>query len=286
MTVKRSVVLLTALLCAAALCGCATEPASEKEIIRFAEDEYGAAEFLYSEAVGEDGLKCWFTDGEYGFTYSVSSTLNDINIDGAVFGCTESKSGDFSAAYYGFILAQSSASIEALSRQYGADIRLDDVIYDSTPCADITSDSTADACEAAKQVLALLKSYDTRGYWENIVCRIYDRDGNKLYTCDILHEQPLTPEDENIEFFTEAARTKHPEAQYLRSETRLFSQTGISESDLVHIAGNELPAASSAVTYYIFTADGRVFFLADVYVYSDDHSAMFWHTIFDEIFGG
>ena len=281
---KKAAILLL-LLCTAVFCACSAEVASEKEIIKFAKDTYGKADFLYSEQVSEDALRCYFTDKEYGFTYHVSSNVLAITIDGAVFGYKEDKGSDFNDVFYEYIRTQSSASIAALSQQYSCEILLDDIIYDNVIYVDITSPNTDNACIAAEKTREILSSYDTRGYWENISCRVYDANGNKQYTYDTLHEQPLTPEDEDIEFFTQAAQMKHSEAQYLRKDTRLFSQTGITEDKLVNILGTEPPTSDSIITYYYFTAEGKEFFLADVQVYYPDYSSMSWHTNYLEVFG-
>lgn len=282
---KKAVLTLILLLCAVVFCGCSAEVASEKDIIEFANDRYGKAEFLYSESLDEDALCCYFVDEEYGFTYYVSSFIRGVGMDGSVFWYSEDKGSDFTERYYAHIRSAAGAEIAALSQQYGVSISSDETIYGTSYDVELTSDDIQSACAAAEKVRELLRSYDARGYWENIVCRVYDEDGNKQYTYDILHERPMTPEDEDIEYFTNAAHSKNREAQYLRKDTRLFSETGITEDRLVHILGTELPTADSMITYYYFTAEGKEFFLADVQVYSNDYSTMFWHTNYDEVFG-
>lgn len=282
---KKAAMLLALLLCAVLFCGCDTDVASEKEIIEFANETYGKSEFLYSETQGEDDLCCYFTDDEYGFTYYVRSYVHGVGLDGSVFWFSEDKSSDFTVLYYEHIRSATDSTIASLSQKYNVSITTEDTIYGRSFDVELTSDNVDSACAAAEEVCELLRSYDARGYWENICCRVYDKDGNKRYTYDILHEKPLTPEDEEIEYFTEMAQMKNREAQYLRKDTRLFSETGITEDRLVHILGTELPTADSVITYYYFTAEGKEFFLADVQVYYPDYSSMSWHTNYLEVFG-
>ncbi len=279
---KKLLGFAAALLMCAALCACDDEVASVKEITEYAEQNFGKAEFVSSITGSENERVCYFTDGQYGFDYYVESRVSGVGMDGSIFGFSEGKLSDFDEAYYATLRSLRDDDIAAIELSLGVEIKLADMFYARYALADITSENVQNSCKAAEQLRALLKEYDSRSYWENIYCYVKDSGGNTLYTYDILHEQPLTPEDVAVEEFTQHAKDFNPKAKYSHKTTQLFSKTGLTQSDVVSVLGDEPITDSSIITYYYFTAEGKQFFVADVYVY--DGAYMRWFTDYYKVF--
>lgn len=89
MVLKKMKLLMIVALCATTLCGC--EPATEKEILRCAKHEFGKYKLIETNVVSEDEIDYTLEDKQYGFTYHVTSEVDDISIDRAKFGESESK---------------------------------------------------------------------------------------------------------------------------------------------------------------------------------------------------
>lgn len=281
---KRVISVFVALIAAFVLGGCSTEVDTEKNILSYAKEHYGEAEHIRTES-GEDSRTCYFRDSEYGFEYRVSSGIQDIGMDGATFWQQESKGGNFEEVYYSFMQQQCGIEGGVVAAD-GTQIEPHDFVYNGISIdINAAQGGVEAACKHAEKLRDDLKALDTRGYWENISCTVFDENGARYLTYDSLHESPLTPEDEDVIFYTEMAQMKHSEAEFVRTETGLFSETGLTADDLPNILGTEKPTSGSVVTYYYFEAEGKEFFLADFNAYEDgEYQRFFWYNNFSEVF--
>lgn len=276
---KRLIPVSVAVVMAGALSGCSAEVDSEKDILRYAKEHYSAAEHIRTED-GEESRRCYLVDDEYGFEYYVSSYINDISIDGSTFGYQERKGSNFDEAYYSFMQEQCGISGGVVMADGTEIIPYKYIVEDSIIINVNTADGGPEAaCTHAEGLRDSLKAIDTRGYWANISCTVFDADGERYLTYDSLHDSPLTPADEDIIFYTEMARTKNADAEFVRTETGLFSETGLTADELPNILGSEKPTADTVITYYYFEADGREFFLADFNAFEDaEYQRFFWYN--------
>ena len=282
---RKLIAVMSAVICALTLCACSAEVASEKEIIEFAQECFGDSTHLSTENVSEDKTVCYFSDTEYGFQYQVTSAVHPVGMDGSTFWYQEGRGSNFGEVYYSFMQEQCGIKGGAVMAD-GTEIKPFGYIGEEIQIDVNAAESGVEAaCTHAEELRDSLKALDTRGYWKNISCTVFDEDGGRYLTYDALHEAPLTPEDENIIYYTEMARLKLPEAEFVRTETGLFSETGLTEDDIPNILGTEKPTADSVVTYYYFKAEGREFFLADFNAFENgDHQTFFWYNNISEVF--
>ena len=71
--------------CMLILCSCRSDPKSEQEVLDYAQRKYGSCTLVESDTSDKDKTVITVRDDSYGFTYNVTSSVNDINIDGSVF---------------------------------------------------------------------------------------------------------------------------------------------------------------------------------------------------------
>lgn len=267
-----------------AVCFCACSPASKKEVLRYAEREFGDAEYVRTEEIDEDAIRYFLCDEEYGFEYYVTSEVNDVLIDGAKFGESESKSSNFEKVYYNFVLEQIKDELTALEGEYsvrivsGADklgqlYRLAEVYCES-------GDASV-APQVTKAVKELFADYDTRGYWSERSIEVYDVQENSLGSYSFKYDRFLTPQDETDVFYYEQMQMLNSEAEYIRKEQKVFKEIGVSLDDLPTILGSEPVTEDSIITFYYFDIEGKEYYLADVLVYGE-YGSIVWYTNYKE----
>jgi len=268
-----------------AVCLGACSPASKKEALYYAKNEFGKAEYVRTEEIDDDAVRYYFNDKEYGFEYCVTSSVNDILIDGAKFGETESKSSDFAKVYYEYVLVRVREDLDALEKKW--DVRILDG-FDAKAqlgyqyqLAEVYCRSTDDraASEVTGAVNELFASYDTRGYWENMDVPAYDADGNRLGTYSYKYDRWLTPEDERDVLYCEEIQKLNRKAKFVRKEQKVLKETDISLADIPDMVGEEPKTEDSIVTFYYFTVDEREYYLADVLVWKE--GALVWYSNYE-----
>ena len=107
------------------ICLCACSPASKEEVERYVKKEFGKAEYVRTEEIDDKTIRYYFQDDQYDFEYYVTSEVNDILIDGAKFGESESKGSNFEKVYYEHALEQVQEELAALEADYGVRILTD-----------------------------------------------------------------------------------------------------------------------------------------------------------------
>ena len=272
----------------AALAGlCACGPASGGEVEKYAEQNYGANEYNGIVELGsKNALQHYFKDKEYGFEYYVTSSVNDVVIDGSKFGETESKASNFNEAYYTYILGQVQGELDTLASQYGVTIlsglSTDAQLNYNYHLAEIyySGDDTTTASEVSEKVNKLFSQYDTRTYWEEKEIAVYDKFNEWLGSYSYKYDKWMTPSDMDDTHFIEIIAMWNSKATYLRKEEKLLKDTGLSAEDIQTTAGSEPLTDSSPVTYYYFEADGQEYFLADVLVSSGPR--IDWYTNYEK----
>lgn len=283
----RKYLLGAAMTCTALITLCACSPASRKEAEKYATKKYGANEYTGTvELSGNNALQHHFKDQEYGFEYYITSSVNNVVIDGSNFGKTESKTDNFGEAYYTYILNQVQGELDALASQYGVTIlsglstsaqlnynyHLAEIYY--------SGDDTTTVSELSAKVNELFAQYDTRSYWEDKEVAVYDKFGEWLGSYSYKHDKWMTPSDMNDTHFIEIIAMWNSEATYLRKEEKRLMDTGLSTEEIQTPAGSQPLTDNSLVTYYYFEADGQEYFLADVLVTSGPR--IDWYTNYNK----
>ena len=246
-----------------AVCLCACSLASKKEVQRYAENKYGEAKYVRTEEIDDKNIRYYFRDEEYGFEYCVSSSVNDILIDGAKFGETESKSSNFDKTYYEYVLSQVREELTALEQKYG--VRILDGLHEEVQfgyqyqLAEVYCESADDtvAPQVTEEINKLFAAYDTRGYWEYMKVTAYDTAANRLGTYSYKYNRWLTLEDERDVLYYEEIQKLNSEAKFVRKEQKVFKETNISLRDVMDVLGEEPITEDSIVTFYYFTVNGR-----------------------------
>ncbi len=266
-----------------AVCLCACSPASKEEVVRYAKNEFGKAEYVRTEEIEDKTIRYYFTDEEYGFEYYVTSEVNDILIDGAKFGESESKSSNFDRVYYAYVLEQVQEELTALEEDYGVRILSGaDELGQLYRLAEVYCESGEEALtpEVTKAVKELFASYDTRGYWSERSIEAYDAQEISLGSYSFKYDRFLTPEDEEDVLFYERIEMLNDQAEFVRKEQKVFKDTGISLQDVATVLGSEPITEDSIVTYYYFTVDGDIYYMVDVLVNSE--GGLVWYTNYQE----
>lgn len=281
---KRISLILLLMMLAVFFCSCS--PATKSEIMRYVKDEYGESELIEKEEVSEDEIIYHLKDEEYGFEYYVKSSVNDILIDGAKFGESESKSSNFNSKYYEYITEQIQNELSKLEEEYQVDIVTSSENYDSSlikyhTFADVyyLIDDLQTAPKLAKAINNLYKSYDERNYWKNNITEVYSKYENEIGAYYLEYNTWKPTQTENDYFYILKSKALNGDAVYIRKEDRLFKNTGLSLDDVADVSGEDKPTEDTVVTYYYFDLDGKEFFVADVLLNSD----FSYYTNYDEV---
>ena len=262
------------------VCLCACSPASKEEVERYVKNEFGKAEYVRTEEIDDKTIRYYFQDDEYDFEYYVTSEVNDILIDGAKFGESESKGSNFDKVYYGYILEQVQEELAALEADYGVRILTDfDEVY---RLAEVYFEAGEEALapEVTKAVKEVFAAYDTRNYWAERHIYAYDAGEIRLGIYSFKYDRFLTPEDEEDVLFYERIEMLNDEAEFVRKEQKVFKDTNISLQDVVDVLGSEPVTEDSMVTYYYFTVNGEIYYMVDVLV--DSEGGIAWYTNYQE----
>ena len=262
------------------ICLCACSPASKEEVERYVKKEFGKAEYVRTEEIDDKTIRYYFQDDQYDFEYYVTSEVNDILIDGAKFGESESKGSNFEKVYYEHALEQVQEELAALEADYGVRILTDfDEVY---RLAEVYFEAGEEALapEVTKAVKEVFAVYDTRNYWSERHIYAYDAGEIRLGTYSFKYDRFLTPEDEEDVLFYERIEMLNDEAEFVRKEQKVFKDTNISLQDVVDVLGSEPVTEDSMVTYYYFTVNGEIYYMVDVLV--DSEGGIAWYTNYQE----
>lgn len=268
------------LICFAATLLCACSPASKEESTSYVKNEFGNAEYSRTEEIDDKTIRYYFVDEEYGFEYWVTSEVNDILIDGAKFGETESKSSNFEHVYYNYILTQVQKELLALEKEYRVQIAtgFDEPYRLAEVYCEAGEESIAP--EVTEVVKELFAAYDTRDYWFERCIEAYDAGENRLGSYSFKYDRFLTPEEEEDVLFYERIEMLSDEAEFVRKEQKVFKDTNISLQEVAIVLGSEPTTEDSIVTFYYFTVEGEEYFMADVLMNAEGSVA--WYTNYEE----
>ena len=277
---KKIYALFVYMVLAMCLSGCSV--ASEKEIIRYAKEKYGEATHIKTEKVSDDNTRCYLRDKEYGFEYYVSSYMNDIIIDGANFGASENKGSDFDVKYYNYMNDAIKEELSLIEEKYNVDIVISDgtYIYYFAKVNYQASDSSNVAL-VTKEISDLYTSLDTRHYWKDLDVEAYDNKGNYLGAYHYEQGRWMTPEDEEDLIFIDNIENLSDKALYIRKEQHYFTETGVNINDVVQVLGNPEVKTDSKVTYYIFTVDGKEYYMCNFMV-MNEIGGYEWYTNYND----
>ena len=148
------------------LCSCKAKTA--RQLKSYARAEYGHAKVI-SKYTSDNHSYVVLKDKEQGFTYTVSSGLRGIYIDGSSFGGSEYTYDDFNERLleycYGFVQRE----VNDLCSQYGAS-------YDPVDCS-VTVKNPDEAADVSEGCAKALVKYDKKNRLNGKIIIVYDTKG-------------------------------------------------------------------------------------------------------------
>ena len=164
-------------------CGCYARVKDRNELIKYANETYGEAEFLGSEKKlkgKESFTTILMADKETGFNYSVTSKLVDETGDGKPSSYVVKIESDFEEKYFLILTNEAVFDIDPVASAYGFHYNcVDDVVrIDFLGSVDETTIE-----EALSQFDRILAGYDTRGLRPNEY-HVYNVSGDFIGTYD------------------------------------------------------------------------------------------------------
>lgn len=288
---KRAFALTLIITLCLAFTGCGKVRNADK-LISYAKRTHGACEEI-SRDESKDKTTVVLRDELQGFEYSVTSSMNDIWIDGASLGSLPNTSDSFGASLNSYVMENTRNEIEKTCAEYGAvaDFEGGYGIVELVISPDV---SYNDAAQAAEKTAEIIQEYNLGNRLDGIeitvahdgewLSRVYDelrQNGDtdsyifssagaaeachmgsvKLPDCSFRN-----PEKEAEDYYLEMAQMKYSGAVFIRKEIKTFADTGIS-LDRVQNSYNSLEPPVDDLTdhvmFYYFLADGKEFYICD-----------------------
>ena len=165
------------------ICGCYARVKDRNELIKYANETYGEAEFLGSEKKlkgKESFTTILMADKETGFNYSVTSKLVDETGDGKPSSYVVKIESDFEEKYFLILTNEAVFDIDPVASAYGFHY---DCVDDVVRIDFLGSVDGATIEEALSQFDRILAGYDTRGLRPNEY-HVYNVSGDFIGTYD------------------------------------------------------------------------------------------------------
>lgn len=256
-TMSRIIAVTVVITSVAMLCACSIS--SKRTLVNYAKEHYGACKFLREEHRGsgnDEYRTVYLRDKETGIEYTVTSSLDNINIDGSSFGYVNDISSDFEIEYKDYLLSEAESEIKALERDNDCYITysVEFISISFTERIDINT-----AYSAAKDCDDILSGYDVKDMRpveyvlyaeETVYLGTYnagDKSGNKSNTYNVVDY---------------VHSNYDPDAQYLDSLGAYASEFLTNEEiDKLFHDHDEMPMGTA---YYFKGSDGKTFVAIDL----------------------
>lgn len=159
-TAKITSAILLIVVIAATVCACNIK--SKRDLIKYAELNYGKCTFIREEhkGSGNDAVRTvYLEDKETGIEYTVTSRMYSIDIDGSNFGYHEDTTSDFVKLYEEYLFEEAESDIEKLEHQFHMHFEYQHYVVILT-FNDRAGGRNAEAC--AKEFDKTLTKYDIK----------------------------------------------------------------------------------------------------------------------------
>ena len=284
---KKIISLLLALFAAASLlilCSCSAKLKTSEQAKNYARMKYGDCELMSTENVSDTKVIYTMKDSQYGFSYKVTSSISDMNIDGSSFGKIESSYDDYDSVFISYILTDAEDKFDFIKNNYDAELVNTGYITDSVMIVTIGDKSISDASEIARRVASVFRHYDKKGVFSIGYIRAEDKNGRDLGRCSIKSGKWQTTDQEKDEMIINLAKNKKGSSQFIRKENAVLSDTGLTPDDVMKFYYDtdvNCPAsANDPIVLYYFSADGKEYYIAD-FMYA---ATVSYYTNFDHVF--
>ena len=247
--------------------GCASTPegvklASKSEILRYAEMNFGNAEYITQEEK-DTSIIYTLQDKQYGFEYTVKTFAQEQGMDGSVFGYTENKSNNFINCYLAYIAEQLDQIVED-------GLQFEQVKY---PTQEYFAKIVV-SCGLTKNIISQIEiickqieDIDTRGYFSNSKLYVENEDGETLGAYNFGNNEFKTQYNDQVLYYMETAKSiiKYDVYYHQKATKDKLDVDGLSECTLASILGTDNDTKEQINCYY-FGANDKEYFIADVLV--------------------
>ncbi len=137
------------------LCSCSIS--GKRELIGFAVKHYGDCKLIKEEhkGIGNDEYRTvYLQDKETGIEYKVTSSLQNINIDGSSFGYVNDISSNFELEYVNYLFSEADKEIESLEREYDCGINFTGEVIKIDFFSRVEIDTAYDVAESCDDILS------------------------------------------------------------------------------------------------------------------------------------
>ena len=288
MRMLRLLGLLTLGAAAAGLLAACGHIKSADALVKAAEKRYGKCTLLSKEETA-DGSTVHLRDELQGFSYTMTSAMNSIDLDGSHLGDAESTRSDFLRRLAEYIRQQTEPEIAEICGKAGAEyVFAEEIETVLDPFLTVRADDTAQGADTALACAAALQKQNLSNRFDGAQIDVYTKDGSPA-------GYVLLPENTFTEADTQRARFFRNEAENLcrnygagldtfkvvRLEHITFADTGLPLERLQPSPNfGYTKSMDQPVTAYYFSCQGREFFIMDF----EDTKTSLHYTNFREVF--
>lgn len=264
--------------------GCSTKLKTSNDALAYARIHYGAATLLREQKEGDKKVIFTLQDNDYGFQYTVTSSIADINIDGSSFGKYESTYDDYMSCYRDFILDDSFEQFDFVKKKYQIETETPDISLHSLMHIYWKSSEISATKDAAGQMADIFRNYEKKKLFSIYDIAVFDTNDNIIGKCKISTGQWQDQEALYDERVINWAKNKYHNVKYLNKVQKTFQDTGLSPDDVskfYYSSDINCPQnPDDPVTYYYFEVNHQEFFVCDFWTTKSSE----WYTNYDEIF--
>ncbi len=277
-----TIILIT---CMLILCSCRSDPKSEQEVLDYAQRKYGSCTLVESDTSDKDKTVITVRDDSYGFTYNVTSSVNDINIDGSVFGKVEDTYDSYIPSFRDFIAEDAKNDFEYIRSNFKIKTELNDTTLRSLMYIYIDDSDIKNAREITRRAASIFSHYDKKNVFSLYDVTSFDNNEQLLGKCSVTKGEWMDYEAIMDDRIIQWAKSRKSSCTYLRKEKHKFSETGLSPGDVMKFYYetdiNCPQDPDDEITLYYFKSDGKEFYVADfMYTVTDSY-----YSNYDEVFG-
>lgn len=264
---KKSIIFVVIVATIASIVGCAPTPngvnlASKSKILRYVEMEFGKAEYVKKEEK-DTSIVYTLKDKQYGFEYTVKTFVQELNIDGSVFGYAENKSNDFVNCYYAYIAEQ-------LENVTPDNLRLEPIEYqeqNNFAKIIVSNDFTPSVIEQIELMSQQISKIDTRGYFANAKLNVENKNNEALGSYSFQNNEFSIQYDDSVSYYMEKAKSVvGQDLLYQRKESvNKSNMEGLSQCNLAHIVGTDNDTKETIDCYY-FISNNKEYLIANVFI--------------------
>ena len=234
---------------------------SARKLLRTAKATHGACT-LISKTEESDKTVIEVKDKEQGFTYTMTSYMQGIVIDGSSFGSLPETTDTFKASLIRYVLGETKTDL---------------VLMSISLSGEGTQEQAKALAEECAKVIAPYNVKDRLNYmeirvdhdeaWVKKQKEKMEADGSHLNHIGSIRFPDLSfrdPKREKEDAYYDVALTYHSKSVFVRKEEKTFADTGLPLYRVADSSDNNSPKQNSdPVTFYYYKVDDTEFFVCD-----------------------